>query len=273
MTPTPLTGFTTQFAALPTGAQLHYYDSHPDPRGLDDSMPVVLALQGRLGLPEVDMPNIIDWLRSGYRLVLPSLRGYGQSLPKPRTFPVDFYQRDARDVIAFVEALHLPRLHLLGFSDGGETALLAAGMRPDLFRSTAVWGAVGYFGPEMRPWVQRNYPPTWISEEDQRLHGIADPDALALEWVQACKFIIDSGGDLSLTLAQNMTLPLLLMLGDEDRLNPIAYGQRLVDRAPNARLEVFACGHAIHDEQWERFQAVVGAFLRAADQPPAHGSA
>lgn len=249
------------FVDLPTGARLHYYDTgapHPD-------APVVVALQGRLGLPESDMPAIIDWLRADYRLLLPSLRGYGQSTPKPRSYPVDFFQRDARDVLAFIDALRLPRLHLLGYSDGGETALLAGGYRPAQFASVAVWGAVGYFGPEMRPWVQRNYPPTWISEEDQRLHGITDPDKMALEWVQACKFIIDSGGDLSLSLAPQMTMPLLLMLGDADRLNPIAYGQRLVAQAPNARLEVFACGHAVHEQQWAQFQTVVGNFLKAAE--------
>ncbi len=249
----------SNFIELSTGATFHYLDSG----GADK--PVMVALQGRMGMPEIDMPQIIDWLSPDYRFIAPSLRGYGQSTPKPRSYPIGFYQRDARDVVAFIEALNIAPVHLLGYSDGGEVALLTAAYQPMLIKSLAVWGAVGYYGPEMRPWVQRNYPGTWITEDDKRIHGITEPDKLALEWVTACKFIIDSGGDLSLSLAEKITAPLLLMLGDQDHLNPIAYGQKLVDRAPQGRLEVFQSGHGIHEQQWEQFQAVVGAFLTSPD--------
>jgi pimeloyl-ACP methyl ester carboxylesterase len=74
---------------------------------------------------------------------------------------------------------------------------------------------------------------------------------------------VDSGGDLSLSLAPKITAPLLLMLGTQDTLNPEAYGQRFVDAAPNGRLVMFECGHPIHRQQEEQFKRVVGAFLEA----------
>ena len=73
--------------------------------------------------------------------------------------------------------------------------------------------------------------------------------------------MIDSGGDVSLSLAGNITCPVLLMLGDQDTLNPESYGRAFVDKTANGQLVMFPCGHPVHDQQWEKFQRVVGNFL------------
>jgi valacyclovir hydrolase len=244
------------FAELSTGARLYYDD-------LGSGDPVI-AIHGWLGTAQVDLANVLDWLSQSYRVLGPSLRGYGDSTPKPRDFPPDFYHRDAREVIAFMDALGIDKAHLLGYSDGGETALCAAGFAPERFRSVAVWGAVGYFGAEMRPVAQANYPATWMDDATKQLHGITDADAMVLQWVRALTHMIDRGGDVSLSLAPKISAPTLLMLGERDRLNPQAYGQKLVDALPNGRLEMFKTGHAIHQEDWTAFQQVVGAFLEGA---------
>ncbi len=245
------------FVDLATGARLHYED-------VGSGSPVI-ALHGRFGTAQTNFPQLLDWLSPSYRVLGPSLRGYGQSEPKPRDYPLDFYHRDARDLIAFMDALKVERAHLLGFSDGGETALVAAGLAPDRFRSVAVWGAVGYFGPEIRPIVQSNYPADWMKEETKQLHGIVDPNPIVLQWVQALKYMIDSGGDVSLSLAPKITAPVLLMLGDQDHLNPEAYGQKFIAQTRSGRLVMFPTGHSIHKEDWADFQRVLGEFLASAE--------
>lgn len=242
---------------LATGARFHYLDT-------GGHLPAVIVIHGLLGIPEKDFARLIDWLKPDYRVLAPSLRGFGESTPKPRVFPYDFYQRDAADVLAFMDALKIERAHLMGYSDGGEVALLAAGSAPERFLSAVVWGAVGYYGPAMRPVIQTYYPGDWITPEARAVHGITNPAAFILGWVQAVKRIIDSGGDLSLSLADKMTMPLLVMLGDQDRLNPVAYGQQLVARTPHGRLVMFSCGHSVHTEAWEEFKPVVSAFLAQA---------
>jgi valacyclovir hydrolase len=245
------------FVDIATGARLHYEDA-------GSGSPVV-AVHGWFGTGRTHLGNVIDWLSPSYRVLAPSLRGYGQSTPKPRDFPLDFYHRDARDVIAFLDALGIEKAHLLGYSDGGETALVAAGLAPERFKSVAVWGAVGYFSPDVRPIVQANYPATWMDDATRTLHGLTDADPLVLQWVQACKHMIDSGGDISISRAPQITAPVLLMLGDQDRLNPEASGQKFIDRTPNGRLAMFHCAHAIHDLDWENFKQVVGEFLAEAE--------
>lgn len=248
------------FIDLATGARLHYED-------VGTGQPVV-AIHGFLGTARSHLGGVIDWLSQDWRVIAPTLRGYGQSLPKPRDFPFDFLRRDARDVLALMDALAIERAHLLGYSDGGEVALIAAGMEPARFISTVVWGAVGYYGPSMRPLIQRMYPADWVNIDDCLLCGVKDPNLLVLGWINAVKHLIDAGGDVSLSLAERITCPVLMLLGHEDVLNPVEYARRTVERMPNGRLVIFPCGHAVHEAEIEAFQTIVGSFLKEvqADQ-------
>lgn len=249
------------FADISTGARLHYEDA--------GSGEPLIAIHGRLGTARTDLGRVIDWLSTRFRVIGPTLRGYGESTPKPRDFPLDFYHRDARDVLALMDALGIRQAHILGYSDGGEIALILPGIAPERCLSATAWGAVGYYGPDMRPVVQRNYPATWMTQEEKTLHGISNPDAFALEWIRAVKHMIDAGGDVSVGTADKITCPLLLMLGNRDTLNPQAYGQRFIDRTRDGRLVMFDSGHGVHDEQWPRFQRVVGGFLDEVTQKQA----
>lgn len=245
------------FAETSTGARLHYED-------VGSGTPVIVV-HGMLGTARTNLGRVIDWLSAGYRVIGPTLRGYGESTPKPRDFPPDFYRRDALDLLAFLDALDLPPAHILGYSDGGEVALIAAGLKPERFRSVSTIGAVGYFGPEMRPGVQRMYPVDWVTDEEKALHSMDDPVPIMMQWIRSAKMLIDSGGDASVSLAPNITCPVLLMLGDQDRLNPPSCARVFLARVPDGRLEMFDCGHPVHDQQWDAFCRVFGDFLRAAD--------
>lgn len=243
--------------ALPTGAQLDVLDTAPG--GATDR--VLVLLHGLLGTAETEFPALIDWLRPNFRVIAPTLRGFGRSLPKPRDFPHDFYQRDADDVLALMDALGIRRAALMGYSDGGEAALMAAVTAPERFERVITWGAVGYFGPEMRPAAQRLFPGDWISTEKLALHGIERADTFILGWIKAVHRIIDSGGALASARADRLTVPLLMLLGDQDTLNPAAYARPLLDAAPDARLVMLPCGHAVHNDARAAFRREVGAFL------------
>ncbi len=238
------------------GATIDYADTGGD-------RPPLVLIHGWLETWEALAPEI-EWLRGDFRVLAPTRRGYGRSGPKPRDYPRDFYRRDAEDLAAWLDALGVSGAHIVGYSDGGEVALLVPILRPDLARSVAVWGAVGHFTPDLRPRVQRNYPATWVDERTRALHGPEHIDGMVLGWVTAMKQIIDSGGDVSFGMADRIACPLLLMLGRDDTLNPVALGREFVDRTPHGRLAVFDCGHAIHREQPEAFRATLGEFLRAA---------
>lgn len=246
------------FVTLSDGLRLHYED--------EGDGPVLLLIHGWLETPRDDLWPLVTWLAESYRVLAPTRRGYGQSRPPQRDYPDDFYHRDAADALAFLDALAIDRAHVVGFSDGGETALIAGGLQPDRFASVTAWGAVGYFGPEMRPHAQRSAPATFLINDPALMarHGITDAKAYVAGWIRAVVRMIDRGGDVSLSLAPHISAPLLIMLGENDRLNPVAYGQRFVDTAPNGQLVTFAdTGHDIHVQQPEAFRQVLGEFLAA----------
>lgn len=241
------------------GATIDYADTG------GEGAPLVL-IHGWLGSWDDLLPEF-DWLRAGgYRVLAPSRRGYARSGPKPRDYPRDFYRRDAEDLAAWLDALDVRGAHIVGYSDGGEVALLLPIIRPDLVRSVVTWGAVGHFTPDPRVFVQRKYPPTWVDDHTRALHGPEHINRMVLGWVTAMKQIIDSGGDVSYGAADQIACPLLLMLGRSDTLNPIALGQAFVERAPHARLALFDCGHAIHRELPDAFRSTVSEFLRAVER-------
>lgn len=243
------------FAEIATGARLYYEE-----RG---SGTPLLLIHGLMDVPRVHYPKLLDWLSADYRVIAPSLRGYGESTPKPRDFPPDFYRRDTLDVLALMDALALDQAIILGYSDGGEVALMAPGLQPERFLGMVAWGAVGYFGPDMHTAAARAYPGDWIPEEDRALHGITDINPIMRQWVDSVQGMVAAGGDVSLNGAAHITCPGLVLLGDRDSLNPAAYGQQFVDRMAQGRLVVVEnCGHSIHNEQWEVFQQEVGAFLQ-----------
>jgi valacyclovir hydrolase len=247
------------YAELNTGVRLHYED-------VGDGVPVI-AIHGWIGTARDHLGHVIDWLSNDYRVIAPTLRGYGLSRPPERDFPNNFYERDAGDIIALMDALDIERAHIMGYSDGGEVTLIAAGTHPARFYSAATWGSTGYFLPELRAVAQRSAPATFLINDPAlcEQHGITNPKGYVADWIRAFTFMVDRGGDVSLHLAPNMTMPVLLMLGDKDTLNPIAGGQRFVDAAPHGKLEVFKdTGHPVHDEQPEQFRQVVGAHLKAA---------
>jgi len=242
------------------GATLDYGDT-----GGEDK-PVIVLLHGWLGTWDDEFGPEIEWLRPYYRVLAPTRRGYGRSAPKPRTYPPNFYHRDAQDIIAWINALTIPHAHIAGYSDGGEVAILLPILRPDLVRSVAAWGASGYYPPDLRVYAQRLWPPTWVDEHTRALHGPEHIDRMVLGWINAIKQIIDSGGNISLNEAHKITCPLLLMLGRADPLNPEYWGRQLVERAPQGRLVMFDGGHAVHREQPEAFRKTLWEHLEAAEK-------
>jgi pimeloyl-ACP methyl ester carboxylesterase len=88
--------------------------------------PVVL-LHGGLGHSGNWGYQVPALVRSGYRAILIDSRGHGRSTRDPRPFS---YELMASDVLAVMNALHLQKAGLVGWSDGACTALILARKAP-----------------------------------------------------------------------------------------------------------------------------------------------
>jgi pimeloyl-ACP methyl ester carboxylesterase len=87
----------------------------------------VILLHGGLGHSGNWGYQLPALVKSGYRAVLIDSRGHGRSTRDERPFS---YEVMASDVLAVMDALHLERAGLVGWSDGACTALILAAKAP-----------------------------------------------------------------------------------------------------------------------------------------------
>jgi len=230
----------------------------------------MLLLHGYTGTARADLGAEIDFFSQFYHVIAPDLRGYGRSEPKPRPFPADFYVQDALDAAALLDALGIARAHVLGYSDGGESALLAAIERPDLARSVTAWGVIGGFGPEINAIAESQVA---LDELDERrpglrarivaLHGAESLAPMVEGWSAAISAIVAAGGDVSLGRAHEIRCPVLLVNGEHDQGNPEYLALQLAERIPTCTFEVWpGLGHPVHREAPTAFHARVLDFVQ-----------
>ncbi len=231
----------------------------------------VLLLHGFTGTARSDLGAQIDYLSQTHRVVAPDLRGYGRSEPKPRVFTPDFYVQDALDAGALLDALSIERAHILGYSDGGETALLVAIERPDRTASVVAWGVAGALDTEIAT-LAADYADlaTWETKRaDWRAqiiarHGASSFEPMVTGWARAIQAMLAAGGDVSVSRAQQIRCPVLLINGEHDFGNPERLARRLAERIPDCVFEIWpGLGHPVHKEAADRFNARVLAFLAA----------
>ncbi|WP_296807902.1 alpha/beta hydrolase [Thiocapsa sp.] len=202
------------------------------------------------------------------------------------------YSKDAAitQLFAVMDALGLERAVLVGNSSGGTLALEAALAHPERVSALIL----------VAPWVYATRPtlPEWLASlpqmrrlslliarklgEDGALMDLSYADATMISDERRAQFGIHTriagwdlawGELLALSLSapvtvsshlEEVTIPVLLVSGDTDRLVPIEDSRRVADALPDATFAVIeGCGHVPQEECPEAFEAVVGEWLDA----------
>jgi 3-oxoadipate enol-lactonase len=90
-----------------------------DDQGDRDGTPLVLV-HGHPFNRSMWAPQVTEFTTSGYRVIIPDLRGYGESSVVPGITPLEVF---ARDTAALMDHLSLDRVALGGLSMGGQIAM------------------------------------------------------------------------------------------------------------------------------------------------------
>src|SRR3990172_7487440 len=93
-----------------------------------------------------DLVPIRQALTPHFRVIAADPPGSGRSGPQPRAYTASYFQDDSRAFLALLDELGASPAHIVGFSDGGEYALLMAELKPPAVRSIVAWGAAGGSG-------------------------------------------------------------------------------------------------------------------------------
>jgi pimeloyl-ACP methyl ester carboxylesterase len=249
--------------------------------------PLVLLQHFRGNLDSWD-PALVDRLAQEREVILLDNRGVGAStghVPENVTIM-------ARDAIAFIDALGLRQIDLLGFSLGGFVAQELALLRPRLVRRLVLAGTAPQGGPDLHRWSDEVYALATADEpgaehllgvffsrsEESRAKGMEsigrlfqrevdrdEPTDLATRDAQLAAITAWGIPDESkLNRLAGITQPALVANGDDDTMMHTQNSHLLAERLPDARLRIYPdANHGFLNQYPELFADDVNAFLEA----------
>jgi pimeloyl-ACP methyl ester carboxylesterase len=228
--------------------------AHYEVEGPADGQPVVLihGLGGRAENWRALAPYLA---RSGYRVYMPDLIGYGRS-DQPKGFSYSI-RDEAVFVVGFLDALGLKRVDLGGWSMGGWIAQVAAFLHPERVKRLMLFDSAGL--NVVPDWDTRLFTPVNVDQLTQlnallMPHPPIIPSFIALDILRASR---DSNWVVSTAITQMFTaqdvtdamlprlsMPLLIEWGTQDRIVPVSQAQKMHELAPRSQLRLYAgCGH------------------------------
>jgi 3-oxoadipate enol-lactonase len=235
------------------------------------SGPLVLFLHGIGGNRSHWLHQLGFFSQQGFRAAAWDARGYGGSDDYADPLRFDDFTSDVLRVVDFFEE---SKSHLVGLSMGGRIARNFALRHPGRVRSLTLANTSPGFDAlspdEVQKFVdeRRNRTP----ESMRRLLGsAAHPGAYeallasfhALRHDSYVKTLEASVAQDRAAPLESLSVPTLVITGDEDRVYPPDLTQLMARRIPLSELVVLKqCGHLSNLEQPERFNKVVLDFLQ-----------
>ncbi|MFO1248719.1 MAG: alpha/beta hydrolase [Alphaproteobacteria bacterium] len=229
----------------------------------------LLLIPGALGTGRGDFEHQIAWFAARrFDVIAPDLRGYGQSRPPRREYPLDFYHRDAADMFALMTALGHERFSIIGWSDGGNIATIMAATRPDCVSKLVVFGGQSFLtAGEIAAFNAIRNISAWSPRAAQAMRAIYgdELDDLWDRYVSGQEALFNAGGDLYQDLLAKVICPTLVLHGAKDPLVPALHPDAIHRGIAGSRLHIFADGkHNIHQRYADDFNAMTFAFLTGA---------
>jgi pimeloyl-ACP methyl ester carboxylesterase len=223
----------------------------------------------------------VDALRDRYRLIVPDLRGYGDSPASPDA-PVT-QEQFATDLVEILDERNVPKAVVVGLSMGGQIAMEFGRRFPD--RVDGLVLAATFAEAETQEGVADRFRIAERMEREgmavigceilPRLIGktsmAARPQLAAFVYGMICDTCPKSAAaavrgralrkDYRNTL-RGFTFPSLVVIGDEDSYTSVAQGQAMQALIPQCALHVFPrVGHLPNLEQPLRFNASLDEFI------------
>ncbi|XP_064453340.1 valacyclovir hydrolase isoform X2 [Mirounga angustirostris] len=187
---------------------------------------IVQTKETQGGSGETDFgPQIKNLNKKLFTVVAWDPRGYGHSRPPDRDFPVDFFERDAKDAVDLMKTLKFKKVSLLGWSDGGITSLIAAAKYPSFINKMVIWGANAYVTDEDEKIYQGIRDVSKWSEKTRKpletLYGYDYFAKTCEKWVDGIKqFKRLPDGNICGHLLPLIQCPTLIVHGEKDPLVP-----------------------------------------------------
>lgn len=237
----------------------------------------VLVLSNSLGATLSIWSPQLPAFGSRFRLLRYDTRGHGQSLVTPGPYSIELL---ANDVLRLLDALEIDRVHFCGLSMGGQIGQwLGIHARHRLHKlvlcnTGAKIGTPENWNARIESVLARgmkDVSDAIISRWFTSVFSSAQPEVVAgirktLEsanpqgYVACCAAVRDYDSRQQLS---SVSVPTLVIAGDQDLSTPPADGKFIADQIPGARFVTLSAAHISNIEAADRFTAEVMDFLSA----------
>lgn len=199
--------------------------------------------------------TIIPILKKQFRVIAMDSRAHGKSADKNDSLS---FEMMADDVSAIVDSLHLGKVYIVGWSDGGIVGIEFAMRHPEQLKKMAVTGANLWpdsTALEPKVWLEaeqyffQNKDKKWVTEKERN-----DWKIFLLDWYQP---------NITLKEIAAITTPSLIIAGDHDLIR-LSHTKQIFSNIPNAGLWIVPfSGHGTLIEHPAEFcQEIIRFFMK-----------
>lgn len=228
----------------------------------------VLLLPGLLGCCATDFqPQLQKLNTEQFTVLCLDPRGYGNSRPPDRDYPMDLHHRDAKDARDVMLAKGFEKFSLMGWSGGGITALILAATYQDNINKMVVWGAISHITDDnLKMWKDLRNVNKWSERMKLAMFEIYGREYSARCWSKNVDFCIEIvekfGGNICMNELEHIIAPTLIIHGRKDVIASLYHGKYLKENIRNSVLEIWDEGrHDLHLRFPDKFNARVEKFL------------
>lgn len=224
----------------------------------------LLLLHGGLDHSASMLGPLDETLRKTHRLIAFDRSGHGRSPYVEGCFD---YEDMSAQVIAFIEEYVREPVHVIGASDGANSALVAAVRRPELFATMVLTGANFHHSGLLRD----SLPP--VDELARSFAGSATgtlcpegPEQAAANAAATWR-MWQTGPALSTEQLAGISTPTLVVVGDDEPID-LHHSVDFYHALPVAQFAVIpAASHAVMHEKPRLYAHLVSEFLAHPSQP------
>ncbi|MEO5935762.1 MAG: alpha/beta hydrolase [Terriglobales bacterium] len=252
------------------------------------SGPAVLFLHGLMGYSFSWSENLAELARD-FTVYAPDLFNCGWS---DRVEQDGRLETTARSALAFMDAVGVPRAHLVGSSHGGTLAMLAAALAPERCDKVVAispanpwsekrrwqarvfatwWGSIaGRLAPYAAPVVHGYFMMRLYADRSRVLPGTVAGYNAPLKVPGTVRYLLavmrwwrEDFGQLSAQWGPLQNKHLIFIWGDADSVVPLRYREDLAREFPQAKFLVIPdAGHLPYEERPEMFNEMLRECLR-----------
>ena len=225
----------------------------------------ILLMPGALGSAKTDFgPQLQGLDGDRFTVIGWDPPGYGESRPQDRNFN-NFFFNDAEMAAKTMSELGKEKYSLLGWSDGGITALILAAKHQKNVDKLVIWGSNAYVTKsdiemihkvaDVSAWSARMRQPM------EEVYGDKFP-ALWSAWVGAYSDIYTRGGDICCDCLRDITAPSLIIHGMKDVMVAEEHVHHMAENIKHSTKHIWEGGkHNLHLKHSEEFNKLVQDFI------------